>query len=72
MRVQPAKGVLEAEAAVRGDVPGLSRVYVQGVRAAALNFVGPSGVFYVGLIQGEIIAFSMYPRFQLTYSPCIF
>lgn len=52
MRVQPAKGVLEAEAAARGDVPGLSRVYVQGVRAAALNFVGPSGVFYVGLIQG--------------------
>lgn len=60
MQVWPAKGVLEAEATVRGNVPGLSRVYVQGVvTAAALNFMGSSGFFYISLIWGRIAAFSM-------------
>lgn len=69
----PAKGMLEAEVVARGNAPGLSRVYVQGgVRAAALNFMGSSGVFSIGLIQGQIVALSMYTRFQLICSFPIF
>ena len=50
--------MLEAEAAVRGSVPGLSRVYVQGVvTAAALNFMGSSAFFYISLIRGHIVVF---------------
>lgn len=51
---------------VRGNTPGLSRVYVQGgVTAAALNFMRSSGFFSIGLIQGQIVALSMYTRCHL-------
>lgn len=60
--------MLKAEAVVRIDVPGLSRVNTQGVvTAAALNFIGSSGFFYAVLIWGQIVVFSFCTRFQLVY-----
>lgn len=60
------QGVLKAEAVVRIDVPGLSRVNTQGVvTAAAPNFIGSSGFFYAVLIWGQIVSFSLCAGFQL-------